>query len=57
MKKNEISKSSCAATTHAISMIFGGSERSLKMPETFFDLYDFGGGITSVHLIKVQVFF
>ena len=57
MKKYEISSSSFAATTHAISMIFGGSERSPNLPETFFDLYDFSGGIPSVHLIKVQVFF
>ena len=42
-------------TTHAILIIFGVLEREMNSPETFFDLYDFGGGNPSVRLIEVFV--
>ena len=59
-KKTKNSKSifsSYEITTHGILIIFDALEREMNSPETFFDLYDFGGGNPSVHLIEVWVIF
>ena len=52
-KKTKSKVSKISTTTHRISIIFGVLERETKTPETFFDLYDLGGGNPSVHLIEV----
>ena len=56
-KKSKSKISKISATTHRIWIIFGGLEREMNSPETFFDLYDLGGGNPSVHLIEVWVIF
>ena len=59
-KKTKNSKSifsSYEITTHGILIIFDALEREMNSPEKFFDLYDFGGGNPSVHLIEVWVIF
>ena len=58
-KKTKNSKSifsSYEITTHGILIIFDALEREMNFPETFFDLYDFGGGTLRFTLLKFGLF-